>query len=102
MNCPKLNKNNDLNSKEGCRKQRNNIQCVGCPIYDAIRERGNKLESVAQKNTFNKVRERYLNKPYEYLQYKEYPIEIIIKELDITKYELRRRNRQNRSIRKTR
>ncbi|PEB54569.1 transposase [Bacillus sp. AFS098217] len=94
MNCPRLNKTTNQNNKERCRKQRNNIQCVGCTVYDAIRERGNELEIVAQKDTFKKVRERYLNNPYEYLQHKEYPIELIIKELDITKYELRRRNKQ--------
>lgn len=92
MNCPLLNENINKEKKGRCRKQRNNIQCVGCPINDTIRAWGKKLESLSQQHTFNKVRELYLDNPYEYLQYKEYPIELIIEELGITKYELRRRN----------
>ncbi|MEC0013599.1 transposase, partial [Bacillus cereus] len=44
----------------------------------------------SKKSTFNKVRERYMENPFKYLQYKEYSITDVVKETGLTKYQLRK------------
>ncbi|MFE6140051.1 transposase [Bacillus sp. NPDC057893] len=71
-------------------KQRNYKHCKGCPIFDSIREKGEQLNLLSKKSTFNKVRERYIDNPIKYLQYKEYSLKNVVKETGLTKYELRK------------
>lgn len=59
-----------------------------------IRERGDRLNILSKQGTFNTIKQKYMDNPGVYLQYKEYPIEVIIEELGITKYELRKRMKQ--------
>ncbi|ETE90610.1 hypothetical protein C621_0220415 [Bacillus thuringiensis serovar aizawai str. Leapi01] len=39
---------------------------------------------MSKKSTFNKVRERYMENPFKYLQYKEYSIKDVVKETGLT------------------
>ncbi|KLA13536.1 hypothetical protein B4158_6249 [Bacillus cereus] len=48
------------------------------------------MNSLSKKSTFNKVRERYMENPFKYLQYKEYSITDVVKETGLTKYQLRK------------
>ncbi len=75
-------------------KQRNYKHCKGCPIFDSIREKGEQLNLLSKKSTFNKVRERYMDNPIKYLQYKEYPLNDVVKETGLTKYQLRKFKQQ--------
>ncbi|MGH0590379.1 hypothetical protein ACQVQY_30930 [Bacillus mycoides] len=52
------------------------------------------MNKLSKQGTFNIIKQKYMDNPSVYLQYKEYPIEVIIAELGITKYELRKRMKQ--------
>lgn len=52
------------------------------------------IEFFIEKSTFNKVRERYMENPFKYLQYKEYSITDVVKETGLTKYQLRKFKQQ--------
>ncbi|QWG87532.1 zinc-finger domain-containing protein [Bacillus mycoides] len=88
--CPLNNPSVNCTDEQEQTKQRNYKHCKGCPIFDSIREKGEKLNSLSKKSTFNKVRERYMVNPFKYLQYKEYSITDVVKETGLTKYQLRK------------
>ncbi|EJR31629.1 hypothetical protein III_05287 [Bacillus mycoides] len=48
------------------------------------------MNLLSKKSTFNKVRERYIDNPIKYLQYKEYSLKDVVKETGLTKYELKK------------
>lgn len=75
-------------------KQRNYKHCKGCTVYNEIRKRGEQLNLLSKKSTFNKVRERFMDNPLKYLQFKEYPLKEIVKETGLTRYELRKLKKQ--------
>ncbi|MEI5913478.1 transposase [Bacillus albus] len=88
--CPLNNLSMNCADEQKQAKQRNYKHCKGCPIFDSIREKGEQLNSLSKKSTFNKVRERYMENPFKYLQYKEYSITDVVKETGLTKYQLRK------------
>ncbi|MED2795578.1 transposase [Bacillus wiedmannii] len=88
--CPLNNLSVNCTDEQEQAKQRNYKHCKGCPIFDSIREKGEQLNSLSKKSTFNKVRERYMENPFKYLQYKEYSIKDVVKETGLTKYQLRK------------
>lgn len=75
-------------------KQRNYKHYKVCPIFDSIREKGEKLNLLSKKSTFNKVRDHYMDNPIKYLQYKEYQLNDVVKETGLTKYQLRKFKQQ--------
>ncbi|MCQ6336232.1 hypothetical protein NPM14_22450 [Bacillus cereus] len=75
-------------------KQINYKHCKDCPIFDSIREKGEQLNLLLKKSTFNKVEERYMDNPIKYLQYKEYSIKGEVKEKGLTKYQIRKFKQQ--------
>ncbi|MEC3268013.1 transposase [Bacillus thuringiensis] len=92
--CPLNNLSMNCTDEQEQTKQRNYKHCKGCPIFDSIREKGEQLNSLSKKSTFNKVRERYMENPFKYLQYKEYSIKDVVKETVLTKYQLRKCKQQ--------
>ncbi|PEW62043.1 transposase [Bacillus cereus] len=91
--CPLNNLSMNCTDEQEQAKQRNYKHCKGCPIFDSIREKGEQLNSLSKKITFNKVRERYMENPFKY-QYKEYSITDVVKETGLTKYRLRKIKQQ--------
>ncbi|WP_242311721.1 transposase [Bacillus cereus group sp. BfR-BA-01331] len=94
IECPLYTSKEVAPEKNQKKKTRNNKLCEGCPVYKEIRERGERLNKLSKQGTFNIIKQKYMDNPSMYLQYKEYPIEVIIAELGITKYELRKRMKQ--------
>ncbi|MGQ7871603.1 transposase [Bacillus sp. 1A] len=94
IECPLNTSKEDASKKSRKKKTRNNKLCEGCSVYKEIRERGEQLNKLSKQGTFNTIKQKYMDNPSAYLQYKEYPIKVIIAELGITKYELRKRMKQ--------
>ncbi|PIE92734.1 transposase [Bacillus fungorum] len=94
MECPLYTSKEVAPEKRRKKKIRNNKLCEGCPVYKEIRERGERLNKLSKQGTFNTIKQKYMDNPSLLLQYKEYPIEVIITELGISKYELRKRMKQ--------
>ena len=92
--CPLENLSTNSTGEPEKLKQRNHKHCMGCPIYDAIREQGEQLNILSKKSTFNKVRKRNMDNPMKYLQYKEYSLQEVIQETGLTKYKLRKYKKQ--------
>ncbi|MEH7460237.1 transposase [Bacillus sp. JJ1127] len=92
--CPLNNLSINYTDQPNDKKQRNYKHCKGCSVYKAIRAKGDRLNLLSKKSTFNKVRERYMENPLKYLQYKEYPLEEVVKETGLTRYELRKLKKQ--------